>query len=210
LGTLGNNISATLSKPSISYTGDKLNADGTRSVTLTGSFPMDGKPVMASYAVPEPSRFAATILLEALKEQGITCTPAAPAEQIDLKTLASNYKAENLVAEHVSPPLKEEVKITLKVSQNLHASSMPYLLGALVAHKDTSFDQAGFDVEHEFLTKAGLDLAGASQSDGAGGNAYFSPDFMVHYLSYMSKQKDFSDFYHGLPIMGKDGTLVKI
>jgi D-alanyl-D-alanine carboxypeptidase len=106
--------------------------------------------------------------------------------------------------------LKEEVKITLKVSQNLHASSMPYLLGALVAHKDTSIDQAGFDVAHEFLTKAGLDLAGASQSDGAGGNAYFSPDFMVHYLSYMSKQKDFSDFYHGLPIMGKDGTLVKI
>ena len=198
------------SKPSISYTGDKLNADGTRSVTLTGSFPLDGKPVMASYPVPEPSRFAATILLEALKEQGVTGTLAAPADQIDFKTLASNYKPENLVAEHVSPPLKEEVKITLKVSQNLHASSMPYLLGALVAHKDTSIDQAGFDVEHEFLTKAGLDLAGASQSDGAGGNAYFSPDFMVHYLSYMSKRKDFSDFYRGLPILGKDGTLVKI
>jgi PBP4 family serine-type D-alanyl-D-alanine carboxypeptidase len=196
------------SKPSISYTGDKLNADGTRSVTLTGSFPLDGKPVMASYAVPEPSRFAATILLEALKEQGITGTLAAAADQIDFKTLASNYKPENLVAEHVSPPLKEEVKITLKVSQNLHASSMPYLLGALVAHKDTSIDQAGFDVEHEFLTKAGLDLAGASQSDGAGGNAYFSPDFMVHYLSYMSKQKDFSDFYHGLPILGKGGVEV--
>jgi N-acyl-D-amino-acid deacylase len=198
------------SKPSISYTGDKLNADGTRSVTLTGSFPLDGKAAMASYPVPEPSRFAATILLEALKEQGIAGTLAAPADQIDFKTLASNYKPENVVAEHVSPPLKEEVKITLKVSQNLHASSMPYLLGALVAHKDTSIDQAGFDVEHEFLTKAGLDLAGASQSDGAGGNAYFSPDFMVHYLSYMSKQKDFSDFYHGLPILGKDGTLVKI
>jgi dihydroorotase/N-acyl-D-amino-acid deacylase len=198
------------SKPSISYAGDKLNADGTRSVTLTGSFPLDGKPAMASYPVPEPSHFAATILLEALKEQGIAGTLAAPADQIDFKTLASNYKPENVVAEHVSPPLKEEVKITLKVSQNLHASSMPYLLGALVAHKDTSIDQAGFDVEHEFLTKAGLDLAGASQSDGAGGNAYFSPDFMVHYLSYMSKQKDFSDFYHGLPILGKDGTLVKI
>ena len=198
------------SKPSISYSDAKLNADGTRSVTLTGSFPLDGKPAMASYPVPEPSRFAATILLEALKEQGIACTLAAPADQIDFKTLASNYKAENVVAEHVSPPLKEEVKITLKVSQNLHASSMPYLLGALVAHKDTSIDQAGFDVENEFLTKAGLDLAGASQSDGAGGNAYFSPDFMVHYLFYMSRQKDFSDFYHGLPILGKDGTLVKI
>jgi N-acyl-D-amino-acid deacylase len=198
------------SKPSVKYSGEKLNADGMRTVTLTGSFPLDSNPAMASYPVPEPSRFAATILLEALKEQGIAGTLAAPADQIDFKTLASNYKAENVVAEHLSPPLKEEVKITLKVSQNLHASSMPYLLGALVAHKDSDIDQAGFDIEHEFLTKAGLDLAGASQSDGAGGNAYFSPDFMVHYLFYMSKQKDFSDFYHGLPILGKDGTLVKI
>jgi N-acyl-D-amino-acid deacylase len=198
------------SKPSVKYSDEKLNADGTRSVTLTGSFPLDGKPAMASYPVPEPSRFAATILMEALKEQGISSALAAPADQIDFKTLASNYKPENVVAEHASPPLKEEVKITLKVSQNLHASSMPYLLGALVAHKYSDIDQAGFDVEHEFLTKAGLDLAGASQSDGAGGNAYFSPDFMAHYLSYMSRQKDFSDFYHGLPILGKDGTLVKI
>jgi PBP4 family serine-type D-alanyl-D-alanine carboxypeptidase len=198
------------SKPSISYTDDKLNPDGTRSVTLPGSFPLDGKPAMASYAVPEPSRFAATMLLEALKEQGITGSLPDPADQIDFKKLASNYKAENLVAEHVSPPLREEVKITLKVSQNVHAGSMPYLLGALVAHKDTSVDQAGLDVENQFLTKAGLDLAGAAQSDGAGGNAYFSPDFMVHYLAYMSKQKDFSDFCRGLPILGKDGTLVKI
>src|SRR6202790_1667832 len=65
------------SKPSISYSDEKLNADGTRSVTLTGSFPLDGKPTMASYPVPEPSRFAAKILLEALKEQGIASTLAA-------------------------------------------------------------------------------------------------------------------------------------
>ena len=39
---------------------------------------------------------------------------------------------------------------------------MPYLLGSLVAHKDADIDQAGFDVEHEFLSKAGLDLSGAA------------------------------------------------
>jgi D-alanyl-D-alanine carboxypeptidase/D-alanyl-D-alanine-endopeptidase (penicillin-binding protein 4) len=87
---------------------------------------------------------------------------------------------------------------------------MPYLLGALIAHKNQEIDQAGFDLEHEFLSKAGLDLGGAAQSDGAGGNAYFSPDFMVHYLLYMSKQKDYHDFYRALPILGRDGTLVKI
>jgi dihydroorotase/N-acyl-D-amino-acid deacylase len=198
------------SKASVEYGDDKLNPDGSRTVTLTGSFPSDGKPVMASFAVPQPSRFAAIVLMEALEAQGITAALAAPADQLDFKALAKNYTAENVVAEHLSPPLKEEVKITLKVSQNAHASSMPYLLGALVAHKDADIDQAGFDVEHDFLTKAGLDLSGAAQSDGAGGNAYFSPDFMVHYLLYMSKQKNFNDFYRGMPILGKDGTLVKI
>src|SRR5260370_11131977 len=105
-----------------------------------------------------------------------------------------------MVAESVSPRLKEEVKVTLKVSQNLHASSMPFLLGALLAHKDKQIDQAGFDLENEFLTKAGLDLGGAAQSDGAGGKAYFSPDFMTRHLFYMSEQKDKLDFYLSLPI----------
>jgi N-acyl-D-amino-acid deacylase len=198
------------SKTSLDYENEKLNPDGTRSATLTGTLAVGSKPTMASYPVPEPSRFAATVLMEALKEQGVTSTLPAPTEQIDFKVLASNYTTENIVAEHVSPPLREEVKVTLKVSQNLHASSMPYLLGALLAHKDKQIDQAGFDLENEFLTKAGLDLGGAAQSDGAGGNAYFSPDFMTRYLFYMSKQKDYQDFYRSLPILGKDGTLVKI
>ena len=198
------------SKPTVTYSDEKQNPDGSRAISVTGSFPLDGKPTMASYAVPEPSRFAATVLVEALKQEGITSSLAAPGDSIDFKALAANYKAENVIAEHVSPPLKEEVKITLKVSQNLHASSMPYLLGALTAHKDTEIEQAGFDVEHDFLSKAGLDLSGAAQSDGAGGNAYFSPDFMTRYLLFMSKQKDYADFYRGMPILGKDGTLVKI
>ena len=198
------------SKTSLRYENEKLNPDGTRSVTLSGSMALGAKPAMTAYSVPEPSRFAATVLTEALKAEGVTSSLAAPTEQIDFKVLATSYTPENVVAEHVSPPLKEEVKVTLKVSQNLHASSTPFLLGALLAHRDKKIDQAGFDLENEFLTKAGLDLGGAAQSDGAGGNAFFTPDFMVHYLRYMSEQKDYQDFYHALPILGKDGTLSKI
>jgi N-acyl-D-amino-acid deacylase len=198
------------SKSTLHFESEKINPDGTRSVTLSGSLALGARPPMDSYPVPEPSRFAATVLMEALKEQGVTSTLAAPGDMIDFKALAANYSADKVVAEHVSPPLKEEVKVTLKVSQNLHASSMPYILGAVYAHKDKQIDQAGFDAENAFLTGAGLELGGAAQSDGAGGNAYFSPDFMVHYLLYMSKQKDYNDFYRALPILGKDGTLFKI
>jgi PBP4 family serine-type D-alanyl-D-alanine carboxypeptidase len=198
------------SPSSLKYENEKQNPDGTRTVALTGSIALGAKPTLNSYAVPEPSRFAATVLFEALEEQGITSTLPPPSQSIGFKAFAANYTPDDIVAEHVSPPFKEEVKITLKVSQNLHASSIPFILGAVLAHKEKDIDQAGFDLENKFLTKAGLDLGGAAQSDGAGGNAYFTPDFMVHYLLFMSHQKDFPDFYSALPILGRDGTLFKI
>ena len=198
------------SKTSLEYTDEKLNPDATRSATITGNLALGAGSAMAAYPVPEPSRYAATVLMEALREKGVRCAIAGPGDRTDFKMLSANYKQDKLVAEHVSPPLREEVKITLKVSQNLHASMTPFVLGALVAHRTAQIDQGGFDLENELLTKGGLDLRGAAQSDGAGGNAYYSPDFMVHYLLYMSKQKDFGDFYRALPILGKDGTLFKI
>ena len=198
------------SKADLDYTAEKINPDGTRTVTVTGSLPL-GKPYgMAAYAVPEPSQFAATVLTEALREKGVSIQLALTGAAPDFKAVALNYKPENLLAEHISPPLKEDVKITLKLSQNLHASMGPFLLGALVAHKQNQIDQAGFDAEHDFLKNAGVDLSAAAQSDGAGGNAFFTADFMVRYLEFMSKQKQFNDFYTDLPILGRDGTLAKI
>ncbi len=88
------------SNSSVKYENGKLNPDGTRSVALTGSVPLGGKPVMESYPVPEPSRYAATVLMEALKAEGVTSTLASPAEQIDFKALATKYTVENIVAEH--------------------------------------------------------------------------------------------------------------
>ncbi|HMI51728.1 MAG TPA: D-alanyl-D-alanine carboxypeptidase/D-alanyl-D-alanine-endopeptidase [Candidatus Saccharimonadales bacterium] len=198
------------SRTTLTYEKEKQNPDGTRSATLTGTIAVDTKPSMVAYPVPEPSRFAAAVLAEALKEQGITSSLAAPAETLDFKKLSANYKDENVVAEHISPPLREEAKVTLKVSQNLHASSMPFWWGSLVAKKDKQVDQAGFELENQFLTKAGLDLTGAMQSDGAGGNAHYTPDFMVHYLMHISKQKYYEDFRRALPVLGRDGTLVKV
>ena len=116
------------------------------------------------------------------------------------------------MAEHVSPPLSEEIKITLKVSQNLHAGMGLYFLGLFVAKntKDPLF--AGFKVERGFLTDAKLDISGASQGDGAGGDRadLFSPDFMCQYLAYWKTRPDFPILFNGLPILGKDGTLAKI
>ncbi|MGH9396315.1 MAG: D-alanyl-D-alanine carboxypeptidase/D-alanyl-D-alanine endopeptidase [Terriglobia bacterium] len=199
------------SEPDIEWAKDQTGPDGTHTVTVTGSMPL-GKPSQNfPYAIPQPSRFAEITFVSALEADGVKVTSGGGA-QPDYQSLAANYTPANLVAEHVSPPLSEDVKITLKVSQNLHASLMPYILGAVVGHATDDIDQAGFNLEHGFLKKAGLDLSGASQSDGAGGSpaAFFTPDFMVHYLAYMRHQSFFPQLFAGLPILGRDGTLAGI
>ena len=200
------------SKLDIKPPADIANADGSHTVTLTGKFPAGGPPILYTYAVPQPSRFAQVTFVEALREKGITASIPRPGEKADFKALAVGYTPDNVVAEHVSPPLSEEVKVTLKVSQNLHATMMPFILGAVLGRKTDDIDQAGFDLEHDFLTKAALDLSAASQADGAGGaqSAYYTPDFMAHFLAYMAKQKDFPLFEKALPILGRDGTLWNI
>jgi D-alanyl-D-alanine carboxypeptidase/D-alanyl-D-alanine-endopeptidase (penicillin-binding protein 4) len=133
------------SKSSIKYENEKVNPDGTRSVALTGNVPLGGKPTMAAYPVPEPSRYAATVLMEALKAEGVTSSLAAPTEQIDFKVLAAKIFP-TTSSRNMFRLDKGGSESHLKVSQNLHASSMPYLLGALIAHKNQEIDQAGFDL----------------------------------------------------------------
>jgi PBP4 family serine-type D-alanyl-D-alanine carboxypeptidase len=200
------------SHPSVQTSADATNPDGSHSVTLTGTLPARHAPMLYVYRVPEPSRFAQMALVNALREKGIAVNLPPASLKPDFKAALRSYTPENLAAEHVSPPFSEEVKVTLKVSQNLHASTTPYILGAALAHKTSDIDQSGFDLEHDFLAKAGLDLTGASQADGAGGalSAYYTPDFMVHYLAFMAKQKDFTVFENALPVLGRDGTLWKI
>jgi dihydroorotase/N-acyl-D-amino-acid deacylase len=196
------------------YNSDDADADGKHTVILAGSVPVGGPAILWTYKVVEPSRFAEIVLAEALREKGITAEYRVAATKPDFAAMAPTYKDDAVVAEHVSPPLSEEIKVTLKVSQNLHASMTPSIVGALVApaRAGNGAEQSGFDKENGFLTKAGLDLAGASQGDGAGGaqSAYFTPEFMVKYLAYWSKRPDFQTFHDALPILGRDGTLWNI
>lgn len=200
------------SRPRIQVASDSAGPDGSRIVTLTGSMPARKPAILYSYAVPDPQRYAEVVLSEALRDAGVRVDLVTPQQSRDavpsFKSLAASYTPDRVVAEHVSPPFREEVKVTLKVSQNLHASMTPRMLRAVLAPNDTA--KTGFDLEHDFLTRAGLDLTGAQQADGAGGNAHFTPQFMVSYLAYMSRQRDSADFHNALPILGRDGTLWNI
>jgi len=190
----------------LQWTNDKANADGTHAVSLSGSVPAGGPPQPRVYKTPVPSRFAEVVLTEALESAGVRVGASNGSAPVSSQTY---YTDEYEVAEHVSPPLREEAKITLKVSQNLHASMMPYIVGAYLK-KGLDPLQAGFDLERAMLDKADLDVTGAVQNDGAGGAALFAPDFMVRFLLYLHKQPFFPAFRKALPILGVDGTLFDI
>lgn len=215
-------------EPEIGWAEDRQHADGSRTVTLEGTFPAGHDPVLYAYAVPDPVRFAEFVFAEALQEHGIVAPLRAADVDPDVETLSESYLDENAVAEHVSPPLIEDSKVTLKVSQNLHASMKPYLLGALRGQgvprpgrdgsttgspADTmSFLEKGFALEHRFLSEAGLELGGASQGDGAGGDraAFYTPSFMVRFLDHVADRPYFAAYRAALPVLGRDGTLAEI
>jgi len=196
------------SSPNINWASDSTAPDGSHVVVVTGTVPAGKPSILFSWPVDEPTRFAEVSFAQALRAEGLRAKAIAPTRHLDIASLARGYADSMVVAEHVSPALSEEVKVTLKVSQNLHASMGPFLLGALLAHDGKA--KAGFAEERRFLKEAGLDLSGASQSDGAGGSAHFTPDFMVHFLAYMAAQKDFPLYYAALPVLGRDGTLWNI
>jgi len=197
-------------QPSFDVASDEEADDGSRTVTLTGVLPPKSAG-LATYAVASPSRFAAVVFAEALHAHGVVASVEPHRETADFGALRASYDDSHLVAEHISLPMAEAAKVILKVSQNLHASMMPFVVGATLAQGPP--DQAiqrGFDRMKKWLDGSGLDVSGASQADGAGASAHYTPHFMAGYLAWMTRQPTAAAFRHALPIMGRDGTLAAI
>src|SRR5208282_3383697 len=97
-----------------------------------GSIPVDRGAFVDSYPVASPSRFAAALLTEALARKGVAVADRKFPTKPTGDAFKGSYTPQNRLAEYVSARLREDVKITLKTSQNLHASSTPFLLGAIL------------------------------------------------------------------------------
>jgi len=202
------------SDAALQFTSDITEADGSHTVVLEGSVPAGRERAQAAYKVKEPIRFAADGFREALRWAGVVVEPPAsaamPAATSEVEDPIDDPALVEVV-EHVSPPFKEEVRLTLKVSQNLHAATTPYLLGAILSHHATDAGLQGLALERRFLANAGLNPETVSQLDGEGGvGSAFSPDFIVRYLDYMSRQPYAKLFYDALPVLGRDGTLAEV
>ena len=198
------------SEPTIDLSNDLAQPNGSHVVTITGAIPA-GAPILFAYRVPNPDVFAQMAFAKVLQDTGIAFTTPPDAKPFDPAGAKASYTAANLVATHTSPPLAQDVYVTLKVSDNLHAALGPYTWALHVAPPArTDLLARGFALERRLLHGAGLDVTSASQQDGLGTNAYFTPDFMAHYLAWAHAQPWFPALFHGLPVMGVDGTLFNI
>ncbi|MCA9737476.1 MAG: D-alanyl-D-alanine carboxypeptidase/D-alanyl-D-alanine-endopeptidase [Gemmatimonadota bacterium] len=179
-----------------------------RVLVATGSVPVGSAAQNLRWVVPEPGRFGEVVLAEALEDVDVAALPRLASRTVDFAALADAYVDSLVVAEHVSLPLIEEAVVVLKTSQNLHASNFPLLLASLPEARDQA--RTGFDLEHDWLERAGLDLDGAAQGDGAGARAHFSPAFMTRFLGLVASRPWADGFRAALPVLGRDGTLADI
>jgi D-alanyl-D-alanine carboxypeptidase/D-alanyl-D-alanine-endopeptidase (penicillin-binding protein 4) len=111
--------------------------------------------------------------------------------------------------DYSSPPLADDIKLILKVSQNLHTETLLHTLG-LTYGSDGSTAQ-GVRVVRQFLLNAGLDPADFVFYDGSGLSSHdlVTPRAMATFLAFAAKQPWFPTWKASLPEGGVDGGLDK-
>jgi len=183
----------------------------------------------ASLAVEDPAEFTAEAFKEALRSRGVTIAGSATSRHrypldtgdfasariqplklvsaASLTIVAAPLQGHRVLASHNSVPIAQDITVTNKVSQNLHAELLLRLLGKIHG-SDGSFVQ-GTRVVRQFLLDAGVDDADFFLYDGSG----MSPDDRVapraftQLLAYASRQPWGAAWRDTLPIAGVDGTL---
>ena len=169
----------------------------------------------------DPARIAGETLKELLEERGVRVTgsvrvqhappPYSNAAGVPQAPPAGESASEQppavIFAEHLSPPLLESIRLTNKISQNLHAELFLRTVGReKIGIGSTA---AGLAAEKAFLKSAGIDSGGVILSDGSGlsRDDLVTPRALVGVLSYSARQPWGMDFISTLPVAGTDGTL---
>jgi D-alanyl-D-alanine carboxypeptidase/D-alanyl-D-alanine-endopeptidase (penicillin-binding protein 4) len=113
------------------------------------------------------------------------------------------------VAVYTSAPFKDAIDVTLKVSHNLYASTLPCLVAAKNGKKTAD---EGLRIQGRILKDLGVDVKTISFGGGAGGaNAdCVTPRAAVQLLRGMSKRPEWDAYKAALPVLGIDGTLVDV
>jgi serine-type D-Ala-D-Ala carboxypeptidase/endopeptidase (penicillin-binding protein 4) len=179
-------------------------------VIVRGQIPIGHAPLVRVADWADPDFLLRGFLIEELKNAGVEVQAslfAPPAK--DLLPLKEWYATAPRVAVWKSAPFSENAQLILKVSHNLHASTLPLLIAAKHGERTLA---AGLKHEAEFLKRAGVDVSTISFGGGAGGSRadYTTPTATVQLLRYMTTRPDFEAYNAALPVLGVDGTLATV
>ena len=179
-------------------------------LVVRGQIPKGHKPVLRVHEVDDPATFARALFIDELKRAGVRLQ----ASHFERNSTASLPSREQVVqwpplAEFTSPPASEEIKLVLKVSHNLHASTLPLMLA--VKHNERTLEK-GLRREGQALRKLGVDIDSIALGSGAGGarTDLTSPRVTVQLLLAMRKHATFDVYKPAMPILGVDGTLYNV
>jgi D-alanyl-D-alanine carboxypeptidase/D-alanyl-D-alanine-endopeptidase (penicillin-binding protein 4) len=173
-------------------------------VRITGEIAADGKPILNIWQIRNPANFARTALIEALQREGVKVT-ATPTGSNPVQLLPADYAQGDKIAEHISPPLSEFVKVILKVSYNRGAGLMLCLAAAKSGSRDGT---AGLDIALKLIASMGVSKSSIVLFDGAGSDERdrTSPADQVTFLRNVHRF-DWGKFIrNGMAVVGVDGT----
>jgi serine-type D-Ala-D-Ala carboxypeptidase/endopeptidase (penicillin-binding protein 4) len=176
---------------------------GANLVVVRGTLPAKSAPRKLVLAIEEPAQHAASLLAALLSERGL---------KIDGKVRAvhvadTDSTPRTLLAEHVSVPLGDSVKLINKISQNLHTEML--LRTAARQNGLWSTPEEMLKTPQDFYASAGIALDDVIQTDGSGLSRHdlVTPRAIVTLLKYAQGQTWFSPYYASLPVAGIDGSL---
>jgi D-alanyl-D-alanine carboxypeptidase/D-alanyl-D-alanine-endopeptidase (penicillin-binding protein 4) len=179
-----------------------LREPGSRGVTLRGLLPQDSEAQTLWLAVEEPAAHAAALFRRLLERRGVRIYGRA-----QVRTEPEAAAPATVLAEHVSAPLIEAVRVINKLSQNLHAE---LLLRAVAREKTgTGSREKGLELLREFLLANGLRSDEVALEDGSGlaRQNLLTPAATVALLRWAAAQSWGDAFRASLPVAGSDGTL---
>src|SRR6266705_1144211 len=176
---------------------------GSNLVVVKGSLPAKSAPRKLVLAIEEPAQHAATTLKRLLEERGVKVAGVARARH-DHAELDGDPA---VIAEHVSVPLGDAVKLINKISQNLHTE----MLLRTVARQSGVWATPDelMKVPADFYAAAGIAPGDVIQADASGLSRHdlVTPRAIVTLLNFAQKQSWFGFYYASLPVAGVDGTL---
>lgn len=179
---------------------------GSYDVHLWGELPVRGKEIELLLAVEDPAQYAAATLRHALEERGIVVEGDAVARHAYPGEPADPPQGIEL-AKRTSAPFIEDLRITDKVSQNLHAELA--LRAVAKARRGEGSFEAGHEEMKAFLAEAGIAPEAHRFEDGSGLARLnlVTPAAILKLLRHMHAGPHRDDWMSLLPVGGRDGTL---